>query len=111
MIMEMPIFSWLNPLSYHKPVQSKAFSFYVALSCRTTAFRNLRCSGPGGGIPGTKKAESAVITPVVGWNKVNVITPVALSAGAYWLAYLPSSNGLAFSPSREQLLDGKILFI
>jgi hypothetical protein len=33
---------------------------------------------------------------VVGWNTVNVITPVSLPAGNYWLAYLPSSNSLGF---------------
>ena len=43
-----------------------------------------------------KKAEPNSFVPVSGWNTANVITPVSLSAGTYWLAYLPSSNGLTF---------------
>ena len=35
--------------------------------------------------------------PVVGWNTAPVTPPVALPAGNYWLAYLPSSNGLHFA--------------
>ncbi len=70
-------------------------SFYV-----TTAAGNLRlgiydASGPGGG-PGTKQAETNSFVPVAGWNTANVITPVSLSAGTYWIAYLPSDNNLAF---------------
>ena len=52
-------------------------------------------SGPGGG-PGAKKAETGEITPVVGWNTANVTSPVSLAPGTYWLAYLPSDNGLGF---------------
>jgi hypothetical protein len=52
-------------------------------------------SGPNGG-PGALKAQTTSFTPVVGWNTANVITPVSLPAGTYWLAYLPSSNSLAF---------------
>ena len=70
-------------------------SFYV-----TAAAGNLRlglydATGPGGG-PGTKIAETAQITPVVGWNTANVTLPVSIPAGTYWLAYVPSSNGLGF---------------
>lgn len=41
-------------------------------------------------------AETASFTPADGWNTQNVITPVSLTAGNYWLAYLPSSNALSF---------------
>ncbi len=73
----------------------QSLSFYV-----TTAAGNLRmgiydASGPGGG-PGVKQAETTSITPLAGWNTANVLTPVSLSAGTYWIAYLPSSNTLAF---------------
>jgi hypothetical protein len=73
----------------------QSLSFYV-----TTASGSLRlgvydASGPGGG-PGTKLAETASFIPVSGWNTANVLTPVTLSGGTYWLAYLPSSSSLGF---------------
>jgi Divergent InlB B-repeat domain len=46
---------------------------------------------------GALKAQTASFAPVVGWNTQNVITPVSLTAGNYWLAYFPSSNNLAFN--------------
>ena len=91
-------------LSQTATIQS--LSFYV-----TVAGGNLRlgfydATGPGGG-PGAKKAETASFTPVVGWNTANVITPVALTAGTYWLAYLPSSNTLAFKKDTTAGVSGK----
>jgi hypothetical protein len=73
----------------------QSLSFYV-----TTAAGKLRlgiydATGPSGG-PGVKKAETAEMTPVVGWNTASVTTPVSLPAGNYWLAYLPNDNNLAF---------------
>jgi hypothetical protein len=72
-----------------------SLSFYV-----TTAGGNLRlgiydATGPGGG-PGALKAQTNSFTAVKGWNTASVVTPVSLPAGTYWLAYLPSSNSLAF---------------
>ena len=73
----------------------QSLSFYV-----TTASGKLRlglydATGPGGG-PGQKKAEIAEFTPVAGWSTANVITPVSLTAGTYWLAHLPESSSLGF---------------
>ena len=73
----------------------RRLSFYV-----TTAAGNLRLgvyapNGPSGG-PGQKLAETASFVPTAGWNTVNVLSPVTLAAGSYWLAYLPSSSSLAF---------------
>jgi hypothetical protein len=73
----------------------KSLSFYVV-----TAVGNLRlgiydATGPNDG-PGAKKAETAEFAAAAGWNAVNVVTPVSLPAGAYWLAYAPSDNGLTF---------------
>src|SRR5262249_12313609 len=64
----------------------------------TTAAGQLRmgvydATGPGGN-PGAKKAETAAVTPVVGWNTANVTQQVALQPGKYWIAFLPSSNSL-----------------
>ena len=42
-------------------------------------------------------AQTASFTPVVGWSTQNVIAPVSLPAGKYWLAYFPSSSYLQFA--------------
>jgi chitodextrinase len=73
----------------------RRLSFYV-----TNAAGNLRlgvytATGPSGG-PGQKLAETVSFTPTAGWNTVNVLSPVTLAAGSYWLAYLPSSSSLGF---------------
>ena len=73
----------------------RSMSFYVSQAAGSLRLGLYDASGPGGG-PGTKKAETNAITPVVGWNTVNIVTPVALPAGTYWLAYLPSSSSLRF---------------
>ncbi len=51
------------------------------------------------GKPGSLVATTAQFTPVVGWNTINVTTPVSLAAGTYWLSYQPNNDGLgqAFS--------------
>lgn len=49
------------------------------------------------GKPGALLATTAVFTPVVGWNTQPVVAPANLDAAStVWLAYLPSSNALAF---------------
>ena len=82
----------------------QSMSFYVNQAAGTLRLALYDASGPAGG-PGTKKAETASITPVTGWNTVNVLSPVTLPAGTYWLAYLPSSNDLHFllNPSSGNL--------
>ena len=76
-------------LSQSATIQS--MSFYV-----TSAAGKLRLGiyDDASGRPGTLRAQTAEITPVVGWNTQNVLTPVLLPAGTYWLAYLPESNNL-----------------
>ena len=74
-----------------------------ASACRSTSRpRRATCgsavyaaNGASGG-PGTKLAETSSFTPTTGWNTVNVLSPVTLGAGSYWLAYLPSSSSLGF---------------
>jgi hypothetical protein len=78
----------------------QSLSFYI-----TTAAGNLRLgiydnTGPGGG-PGALKAFTAEFTPITGWNTRPVTTPVLLTAGTYWLAYLPQSSTLAFQIDRS----------
>jgi glucose/arabinose dehydrogenase len=79
-----------------QPATIQSLSFFV-----NTASGNLRlgiydATGPNGG-PGALKAQTNAFAAVVGWNTANVITPVSLPAGNYWLAYLPSSNNLHFA--------------
>lgn len=91
-------------LSASGTVQS--ISFYI-----TAAAGNLRlgiydATGPSSG-PGQKKAETASFTAVTGWNTQPVVTPVSLSAGTYWLAYLPSDNNLAFVKGTDSTSSGR----
>lgn len=46
------------------------------------------------GSPGHLLAMTASFVPVTGWNTQPVVSPVALSAGTYWLTFLASSNTL-----------------
>ena len=73
----------------------ESLSFYVTNASGKLRLGIFDATGPNGG-PGTKKAETAEITPTVGWNKANVIAPVSLPQGTYWLAYHASDNNLAF---------------
>ena len=83
-----------------RPGTIRSISFYVSLDPAGDLRLGLYdATGPGGG-PGTKLAETAGFTPTAGWNTANVITPVALAAGNYWLAYLPSDSGLSFTAER-----------
>jgi hypothetical protein len=73
----------------------QSMSFNVVTAAGSLVLGIYDATGVGGG-PGALKAQTASFTPVVGWNTHNLIRPVALSAGTYWLAYRPSSNALAF---------------
>lgn len=74
----------------------KSLSFYVTAASGSLRLGVYDATGPGGG-PGALKAQTNAFTPVVGWNTAKVISPVALPAGKYWLAYFPSSSGLNFA--------------
>lgn len=73
----------------------QSLSFYVTQAAGKLRLAIYDSTGPGGK-PGAKKAETAEITPVVGWNTANVATPVNLPAGTYWLVYAPNQNSLHF---------------
>jgi hypothetical protein len=77
-----------------------SLSFYVTAAAGDLRLGIYDATGPGGG-PGALLAQTNAFTPVVGWNTANVITPVALSPGAYWLAYLPQSDSLNFRANRS----------
>ncbi|MBI1826092.1 MAG: PQQ-dependent sugar dehydrogenase [Planctomycetes bacterium] len=83
-----------------QPGTLQSLSFYVTQAVGDLRLGVYDSTGPGGG-PGAKRAETNSFTPVVGWNTVNVITPVVLSPGTYWLAYLPQSDGLEFRADRS----------
>ena len=73
----------------------QSLSFYVTTPSGNLVLGVYDATGPGAG-PGALKATTASFAPVKGWNTAKVKTPVALAAGKYWLAYLPSSNALGF---------------
>ena len=72
-----------------------SLSFYVNQAAGSLVLGIYDASGATGG-PGVLKAQTNTFTPTTGWNTQNVITPVSLAAGTYWLAYLPSSSSLHF---------------
>jgi hypothetical protein len=80
-------------LSQSATIQS--ISFYVTAASGSLVLGVYSANGPSGG-PGTLVAQTAAFTPLVGWNVASTTTKPVLSAGNYWLAYLPSSNGLSF---------------
>src|SRR5215470_9308086 len=78
-----------------QPATINSLSFYVTQASGNLVLGIYDANGPNGG-PGALKAQTNSFPPVTGWNTANVITPVSLPAGTYWLAYLPSSSNLAF---------------
>jgi hypothetical protein len=83
-----------------------SLSFYVRTARGNLILGVYDATGPGGG-PGVLRAATVGFTPASGWNTHSVVTPVALPAGNYWLAYLPSSNNLTF---RKQNNSGNCVY-
>ncbi len=83
-------------LSQSASIQS--LSFYVTSPAGKLRLGIYDSTGPSGG-PGAKVAETAEVTPTAGWNSAPTTTHPTLSAGTYWLTYLPSDNALAFKKS------------
>jgi hypothetical protein len=81
-------------LSQTATIQS--LSFHVLNAAGNLRLGVYDATGPGGG-PGALRAQTNSFAAVAGWNTHNVITPVSLPAGDYWLAYFPSSSSLSFS--------------
>jgi hypothetical protein len=84
----------------------KSMSFYVTNPAGKLRLSIYDSSGPNGG-PGAKIAETSEITPISGWNTANVVFQVSLSAGNYWLAYLPSDNNLGFKSTQDSTSSGR----
>ena len=87
--------NWLisQPATLGHAAAIQSLSIYV-----TTAAGNLRlgiydATGPSGG-PGAKEAETNAFATTTGWNTANVITPVTLPAGNYWLAFLTNNDSM-----------------
>jgi hypothetical protein len=79
----------------------KSLSFYVAAAAGKLRLGIYDATG-GNGNPGAKRAETAEITPVVGWNTASVSgSAMTLTAGDYWLVYLPSSDSLHFRAAQS----------
>ena len=77
----------------------QSLSFYVS-----SPYGKLRLGlyDDNAGSPGALIASTNEFTPIsTGWNTQNVISPVSLTAGTYWLACLPQSGFLAFKVSND----------
>lgn len=77
----------------------QSLSFYIGTVSGGLRLGIYDATGAGAN-PGNLLAATAAFTPVAGWNTANVVTPVLLQPGAYWLAYLPQNNALAFRALR-----------
>ena len=75
------------------PGTIQSLSLYVSTASGNMYLGIYDATGPSGG-PGNLLATTASFAATTGWNTENVITPVALSAGTYWLAFVLSSNTL-----------------
>jgi hypothetical protein len=73
----------------------ESLSFYITTASGNLILGIYDAAGPNGG-PGALKAWTASFAPTTGWNTAKVKTPVSLTAGTYWLAYLSSDGGLSF---------------
>jgi hypothetical protein len=73
----------------------QSLSFYVKTAIGQLRLGVYDATGPGGG-PGALKAQTDAFTPSVGWNTA-AVTPVTLSPGTYWLAFMPSNSGLQYA--------------
>ncbi len=80
-------------LSQAATIQS--MSFYATSAAGQLRLGLYDASGANGN-PGKKIAETAAFAPVSGWNTRSVAVQATLAAGKYWLAYLPSNDGLGF---------------
>jgi hypothetical protein len=83
-----------------QPATIRSLSFYVADADGNLRLGIYDATGPNGG-PGALRAETAEFAAEAGWNAVEVVTPVLLPKGSYWLAFAPSSNDLHFLRSGD----------
>jgi hypothetical protein len=77
-----------------------SLSFYVTTVSGTLRLGIYDASGSGGA-PGALRAQTPSFAATAGWNTASVITPVLLPPANYWLAYLPSSDGLGFKKQND----------
>jgi hypothetical protein len=89
-------FIFAQPVTLTQTGTIESLSFYV--SAVSGALR-LGLYNNSAGYPSTQKAVTAEFTPSLGWNTVNVVTPVSCTAGTYWLVFTPSSA--SFSPRKS----------
>lgn len=77
------------------PAQLRSLSFFTGNASGNLKLALYDATGSNGG-PGKKLAETAGAVAISGWNTQNVVAPVNLAAGNYWMAYEASSNSLTF---------------
>lgn len=73
----------------------KSISFYITQAVGKVRYGIYDATGADGN-PGAKKAETAEVVAAMGFNAVDVTTPVLLQPGKYWLAYAPESSDMHF---------------
>ena len=89
---------WAQSTTLAQAATIQSLSFYVKAASGSLMLGIYDATGPNGG-PGALKASTNSFTAVTGWNTANVTSPVSLAAGAYWLAFIPSSSSITFMKS------------
>lgn len=78
----------------------QSLAFYIVTPSGALRLGLYDATGTGGN-PGKRLAETASVKAVKGWNTLNVLSPVALKGGTYWLAYEVDANGTQFAVDRS----------
>jgi len=86
----------INAWNYAPPRNGTAVSIAIYVNAGSAGTSNLvGIYSSTSGAPGTLLATSANSTPVVGWNTVNLTTPLAVTSGTqYFLAEFSNSSSL-----------------
>jgi hypothetical protein len=79
-------------------------SIYVTTAAGQVIMGIYDASGRGGSA-NVLKATTNSFTPTTGWNTVNVVTPVWLPAGNYWLAWNSNNNSLQVSMQNQMVMQ------
>jgi hypothetical protein len=82
-----------------------SLSFYVTTTGGELRLGLYDSTGPNKG-PGQLLAQTAAFTPIAGWN-TRIVSQVPVSAGDYWLAYLPEKDALGFRKASDSTSTGR----
>jgi hypothetical protein len=77
---------YLNEVTLAAPAVIQSLSLWIKSRSVTTSLVSMGLYSKTSSTTGTLLAQTAVFNPFAGWNTQNVVTPVTLPAGTYYLA-------------------------